>query len=170
MIVHRNTRAALYFQEGNLHFEQFVRVPVAIFDRFLPRRLSGLEWRILLWTVRNTLGWDRTMAKFSWYRIAKRLSADRSGVARAGKRLVKTGVLVIQDGRVGLAMSADFCPPGTAVLGDNEHRRRRRGATLFQRAIEKGTEMNQSKRPQTESHPAGAARPVPGKYDTLSES
>lgn len=78
--------------------ERFVRFPQHLLDTLLPVRLSGLEWRILLWVLRNTLGWNRRLTLFSWYAIAQDLKANRAAVLRAGRRLIQTGIL-FQDGR-----------------------------------------------------------------------
>jgi hypothetical protein len=151
---------------------------------------SGTQWRILLWTIRNTYGWHRDSVPFSWYRITKDLGADRGGVVRAGRQLVRAGVLQVQNGRINVRAEPPSRPgslesdvigqrPMTNDSAVSRHRKRGQASSLFRRAKERGKEINtnkalrQKEEPQQrreKHHTAGAATPVPGKYDALSES
>ena len=75
------------------HPDRFVRLPTELLGALLHARLSGTQWRILLWVIRHTYGWNRSTTAFSWYQIAKELSLDRGGVFRAGKRLLEGAML-----------------------------------------------------------------------------
>jgi len=82
--------------------DRFVRLPTDLLEALMRVRLNGTQWRIVLWVIRRTYGWNRNMASFSWYRIAKDLSAERGGVVRAGNRLLAAGLLCAQDGQLGI--------------------------------------------------------------------
>ena len=194
----------------------FVRISNTLLEALLKLDLTGTQWSILLWTLRNTIGWNRDMTRFSWYRIAKELSMDRGGVSRAGKRLLEVKVLLIQTGQLGI--QADHrvwdrrifrcaCDDSrqlwmTGVSDDQRHRKPMTGniasddwrhrnrcqeSSLFRRAKDsskdrlktykdsyrqsrglvkrKGATRNIPRR-----HLGGAATPIPGKYDGLSEN
>jgi hypothetical protein len=47
----------------------------------------------LLWVLRQTVGWNRQYARFTWYQIAKDLLLDRPTVYRAGSALLAAGIL-----------------------------------------------------------------------------
>jgi phage replication O-like protein O len=74
--------------------ERFVRFPLNLLEALLRARLSGTQWRILLWVVRHTLGWNRGWTAFSWYRIAKETGLDRAAAYRAGTALMRAQILV----------------------------------------------------------------------------
>src|ERR1700731_191398 len=126
--------------------DRFVRVSNALLDAFLQLKLTGVQWRILLWTLRNANGWNRPTTPFSWYRIAKELALDRAGVNRAGKRLIGVSVLVIKEGRLGIreglahreareiAETGDACLPMTPDIADGRHPNRGQRSSLFRRA------------------------------------
>jgi DNA-directed RNA polymerase specialized sigma24 family protein len=65
-------------------------------------RLSGSAWRVLVWIIRQLSRRKQAMILFRWYRIARELKLDRGNVIRAGKSLVRSGIVYIQDGRIGL--------------------------------------------------------------------
>jgi DNA-directed RNA polymerase specialized sigma24 family protein len=73
-----------------------------LWPTFLKLRLSGTQWRILLWLVRETSRCKQKTIPFSWYRLAHALSLDRSDVCRAGRRLLQAKILSIRNGRIGL--------------------------------------------------------------------
>lgn len=80
----------------------FVRFPSDLMEALLGARLSGTSWRIVLWVVRQTYGWNRTGTRFSWYRIARELAMDRGGVVRSGNRLLRARVLCLRQGSLGV--------------------------------------------------------------------
>jgi hypothetical protein len=53
--------------------DRFVRFPTRSMEAFLSLPLNGTQWRIVLWIIRNTLGWNRSSIPFRWYRLAKEL-------------------------------------------------------------------------------------------------
>ncbi len=75
--------------------DRFVRVPTTLLEQLIRMPLSGIQWRILLWTVRSTYGWNRSTARFSWYRIAKDIGATRPAVYRAGRTLMNAELLLV---------------------------------------------------------------------------
>src|SRR6266849_5018184 len=81
---------------------RFVRVPSKLLDALLNVPLNGTQWRILLWVIRQTYGWNRDTVPFSWYRIARYLSVDRGGVVKAGNKLLQATVLYKQGDRLGI--------------------------------------------------------------------
>jgi DNA-directed RNA polymerase specialized sigma24 family protein len=65
-------------------------------------RLSGTQWRILLWVLLQTARRKQRTAPFRWRDIAQQLALDPTGVARAARKLVHTGLLFVHQGRLGL--------------------------------------------------------------------
>jgi phage replication O-like protein O len=192
--------------------DRFVRVPTEFLEALLRARLSGTQWRIILWVVRQTYGWNREMTPFSWYGLAQDLALDRGGVVRAGRKLFQSGILRAEGGET--AIVKDFAQWGGSRLApqggeegssmtdvsddgshrkamteniasdDTRHRNRCQASSLFRRAKDSckdrlktykdrrahestphRTERGNTQRPLL----AGAARPIPGKYDGLSQ-
>jgi hypothetical protein len=184
-------------------------------EALLSSRLTGIQLRIVLWVIRNTDGWNRTLTPFSWYRIARRIAGNRAVVWRAGRTLLQAHVLFLDDHQLGiqkeshqwrlprLAPSTDAARqpwmaesdvateqrqplPGSNATVAAGQRIRCPEATLFRRAKDRckdklktyiktgapGGLIQQRLRHGAFSkhrHPAGAARPIPGKYDGISE-
>ena len=88
--------------------ERFVRLPTPLLEALLGVRLNGTQWRVLLWMIRKTLGWNRNTTSFSWYQIASDLAMDRGGVVRAGHKLLGTGILYSEDCRLGIQRDSTF--------------------------------------------------------------
>jgi transposase len=65
-------------------------------------RVSGSAWRVLLWATRQLARHKQATIPLDWYRFAKELKLDRSNVIRAGQSLVRSGLIFIQDERIGL--------------------------------------------------------------------
>ena len=76
--------------------DRFVAFPSAFLEALLKEPLSGSQWRMLCWVVRRTWGSNGDSTLFSWYQIAKDLALDRGGVARAGHRLIQSGILSLR--------------------------------------------------------------------------
>lgn len=75
--------------------DRFVRFPTPLFESLLRARLSGGQWRVLLWVIRHTHGWNRRFTPFTWYQMAKDIALDRAATYRAGKALLRAGLLVV---------------------------------------------------------------------------
>jgi phage replication O-like protein O len=152
--------------------ERFVRLPTELLESLIRRRFSGTQWRVLLWVVRHTYGWNRTTTLFSWYRIASDLGSNRPGVARAGKRLLTEGVLSAEGDQIGMAMG-DSSHPLAKAVDVKRHPNGCRAAPIFRRAKDSSKDNSKtSKKIQQERtwwHPAGAPRPIVGKYDGISQ-
>lgn len=185
-------------------------------EALLRARLSAAGWRILLWVVRNTYGWNREWTPFTWYRIARQLDLDRAAAYRAGQRLIQAQILILREQRLAVQVdnrmwdkrlfgSADdagqLWMPGItdageqrrALPGDNadvaaRQQKRCQETTPFRRAKDRCKErlkINKDRHsPQNNDarsrfgtsahterrHLAGAAKPIPGKYDGLSQN
>jgi phage replication O-like protein O len=196
--------------------DPFVRTSTAFLEALFTFHLTGVQLRIVLWVLRNTDGWNRRLTPFRWYQIAKKLGGDRAVVWRAGQRLLKANVLLLQGGQVGiqkdyaqwqirrLGLDGDGVRqleiPGIYVAwqqrrprpGNNatvacRQRERCLGTTLFRRAKERSKDklkIYEKTREATDvsrqrfrngafnehRHRAGAAKPIPGKYDGLSQN
>jgi phage replication O-like protein O len=195
----------------------FLRIPNALLEALLKLDLTGTQWSILFWTVRNTIGWNRDTTCFSWYRMARELSMDRGGVARAGNRLLGAKVLFVRAGQLGIeedhrewnrrifrcacddarqlwmaGVSDDqrHRKPmtGNIASDDGRHRKRCQESSLFRRAKDSSKDRlktyknrhstkNEDHRHRADNavytqrrHLAGAAKPIPGKYDSLSQN
>jgi hypothetical protein len=95
--------------------ERFVRVPTILMEGLMRYPLTGTQVRIILWVIRQTYGWNRFRARFSWYRIASDLGADRGGVVRAGKKLRDLGFVFVQERTIAVAgIGADATRRGLA--------------------------------------------------------
>jgi phage replication O-like protein O len=81
---------------------RFVRVPTTFLEAILQLRLNGTQWCIIFWVLRQTLGWNRQTAPFTWYRVAKELGLDRGGVVRAAHHLIRAGLVYQGAGEVGI--------------------------------------------------------------------
>ena len=86
--------------------DRFIRLPTAFLEAALHLPLTGTQWRVLLWIIRQTIGWNRQTTTFSWYAIAKDLALDRGGVLRAGQRLIRAGLIIICGNQIGLVTDA----------------------------------------------------------------
>jgi hypothetical protein len=73
-------------------------------------RLSGTQWRILLWVIRETARRKQKMAPFRWSEIAKELSLDRGDAWRAGRNLSRRKLVFIQNEKIGLQRKVDRPP------------------------------------------------------------
>ena len=188
---------------------RFVRFPTSLMEKLLLLRLTGTQWRILCWVIRQTFGWNRNSTRFSWYRIARELKMDRSGVVRAGNQLLVGCVLFSSAGEIGITanFSQWILPRPTKrhreekhVLDVGRHRRKRMPYSPIEdglhpnrwlqasvrrrmkdRSKEKSNTRDRSRSPygsaemndgnsRTPPHMAGAAKPIPGKYDRLSQN
>lgn len=184
--------------------ERFVRVPTEVLEALLLKRLSGGHYRLLLWVIRNTYGWNRSSVPFTWYRIAQDLGMSRPALYRAGKTLVTAGILLMHEGQLGIQIGSGdgrqlpipgldvACEqrpplPGSNVSIAGKQPKRCRQATLFRRAKDSSKDRSKTykdrhghegrerfplaARENTERRPlAGAAKPIPGKYDGLSQN
>jgi phage replication O-like protein O len=195
--------------------DRFLRISNALIETLLRAQLSGAQWRVLLWVIRHTHGWNRCSTSFTWYRLAKDISLDRAAAYRAGQALLRSGVLVLQEEKLGLQPdsanwgrgvlssrqidSRQLWIPGIDVVRGQrkplsasnasvvkQQRLRCPETTLFRRAKDsskdnlktykdrhkhadlarRAANLENTKR----RHLAGAARPIPGKYDSISQN
>jgi phage replication O-like protein O len=79
---------------------RFVRFSTELLEALLRIRLTGIQWRVVLWVVRYTDGWNRVWTPFTWYRIAKELGLDRPATYRAGQALLQNKLLILSDGQM----------------------------------------------------------------------
>jgi phage replication O-like protein O len=159
----------------------FVPIPNAVIDALLVSRMTGGQLRIVLWVLRKTLGWNQLSADASWYQIGKDLGLDRAYVSRDGRRLIEGRVLIKTAERLAVATDPETwktgrrrpCTTGPrrTEIGTPGHRRGDAGAPLLRRAIDTLKDIRQVKTRETGRgspyHPAGSARPIPGKYERL---
>jgi phage replication O-like protein O len=197
--------------------DRFVRVPTALLEALLHAPLSGGQYRVLLWALRHTYGWNRPSTPFTWYRIAQDLGLNRATAFRAGQVLLKAGILKLHDTQLSIEANSALWDrdivnapcvagrqlwiPGMSVtgaqrqplLGDNAgvagtQPKRCPDATLFRRAkdsskdrlktyLKTGPHKECDLRHRLSAtanikrrHLAGAAEPIPGKYDRLSQN
>lgn len=146
--------------------EPFTPIPNVLLDALIHSHLSRGQWQIVIWVIRNTLGWNRNTVAFSWYKIAKEVGMNRSSVMRAARRLHRSNLLIIKDASIAIQTDASVWEKAVHVhTGAATHKRRCTGAPFFRRAKDNKKERYKDKeRPYT----AGAAHPVPGKYDLQS--
>jgi len=196
--------------------DRFLRISNTLLETLLRAQLSGAQWRVLLWVIRHTHGWNRCSTSFTWYRLAKDIGLDRAAAYRAGQALLHSGVLVLHEEKLGLQPNSanwgrgvlsprqvdarQLWMPGIDVVKEqrkplsgsnatvvNQQRLRCQETTLFRRAKDSSKDnlktyknrRRHSLRPPEVWRPgengvrqplAGAAKPVPGKYDSLSQN
>lgn len=150
----------------------FMPLPNALTDALLRSRLSGGQWRLVMWALRNTLGWNRPSTPFTWYRIADALGVDRSGVLRSARSLIKQRLITAENGCLAVEVDPQIWRKAmTDVTGEVRHRKRCRPSPVFRRAIERFNGIKKEKRKKDAApNAAGAARPIPDKYQHVSES
>jgi phage replication O-like protein O len=163
---------------------RFVRFPTRVLEALLRTGLAGVQWCVLLWVIRGTWGWNRQWVRFTWYRIAKDLELNRGTVYRSGARLVERRLLVLREQRV--AVETDIAKWATKAYnsskGDNvasAHRCQCPQATVSRRTKDSSKDKRLNiyslrrnrdlLRPSAYDHAAGAASPIPGKYDGISK-
>lgn len=193
--------------------DRFVRFPTPLFESLLRARFSGGQWRVLLWVVRHTHGWNRRFTSFTWYQMAKDIALDRAATYRAGKALLRAGLLVVAGHQLALQEDSEnwsssvlscsrldarqLLIPGMDVVKaqhepvfggsaklQTEQRVRSPETTVLGRGKDGGKEgLKTSKdspvqarwslehwRSRANNHvSAGAAMPIPKKYDRVSQ-
>ena len=87
---------------------RFVRLSTDLLESLLRARLTGAQWRVLLWVIRYTDGWNRDWTSFTWYRMAKELDLNRAVTYRAGQALLKANILVSEEGRLAVQRAGDL--------------------------------------------------------------
>jgi phage replication O-like protein O len=87
---------------SDVRSDRFVRVPTTLLEALIQARLNGGQFRVLLWVIRQTYGWNRPLTPFTWYRIAKELGTHRPAIYRAGRALLKAGVLITQGQQISI--------------------------------------------------------------------
>jgi phage replication O-like protein O len=191
--------------------ERFVRLPTELLEALLSSKLTSVQLRVVLWVIRNTYGWNRELTPFSWYKIAKDLGLNRGSVYRAGETLLKFGVLIRRERRLGMQEDDEEWDRHVRASNDAEGQlwmpamsvaweqrrplsvgnvpvaggqpKRCLDATLFRREKDSKDILKtyKDKPARLDAHPqldvaektqrqhlAGAAKPIPGKYDRLS--
>src|SRR4051794_627682 len=115
----------------------FMPLPNALTEALLRSRLSGNQWRLIMWSLRNTLGWNRPSTPFSWYRIANELEADRTGVLRAARPLIQQQLLAIEQGRLRVELDPQVWRTAMpCVTGERRHRKRCPPSPVCRRTID----------------------------------
>ena len=143
--------------------EPFTPIPNAILDALIHSHLSRGQWQIVIWVIRNTLGWNRKTVGFSWYQIATEVGMDRSTVLRAARRLHRSHLLTIKDATIAIQTESEIWRTTVqARTGAATHKQRCTGAPFFRRAKDNKKERYKDKERR---YSAGAAHPVRGKYD-----
>jgi phage replication O-like protein O len=177
----------------------FVRLSNQLLGGLLVAPLTAVQLRVALWVLRQTVGWNRPLTKFTWYGIAKDLCLDRAGVLRAGRTLLDGQLLYAESGRIGIEPNpvrwnirrrlrvtgiTDDVRPRFTMTRNSEpdvpgQPPRGPGAPLCRRAIDtpkhqKPIHQDRQRGAQKRNFrgwriSAGAAEPIPNKYERLSE-
>jgi hypothetical protein len=151
--------------------------------------MTGAQERIILWVARHTYGWNRPRMSYTWYRIAKELNMDRGAVYRAGKALLRAGVLVLHERCLAIQADPDTwdrllfssncssdrepAMPGSNVANPRSQALSAGNGVDVWRPLgrcQKASDFRQPKdsfieRSKTNKEsPAGAAKPIPNKY------
>jgi phage replication O-like protein O len=155
--------------------KSFMPVPNPLIEALFCLPLTGSQWRVLLWALRHTLGWNRDSTPFTWYRVAKETGMNRSTALRAARPLFETGLLSSNHAR--LSIQTDPTQWRKALHRSTRvyaQRKRCAHATLFRGAIDMVKDSKKKERSKKEkrvgSGIAGAAQPIAGKYAHLAEA
>ena len=95
---------------------RFLRISNALVEALFRARLSGAQWRVLLWVIRQTHGWNRRSTLFTWYRVAKDVAMDRATAYRSGQALLRAGVLILADAQLGIQEDSENWGGGVLSL------------------------------------------------------
>jgi phage replication O-like protein O len=192
--------------------DRFLRISNMLIEALMRARLSGAQWRVLLWVIRQTHGWNRRSTAFTWYQLAKDIALDRATTYRAGQGLIRAGIVILADGELEIQEDSQYWGNGVLntrhvdhgqlwIPGLNVVRMQRQPlsgrngsvvrtqrlrcleTTLFRRAKDtikdniktykyrhRHSRRSPNVRRPRDYPPAGAAEPVPGKYDGLSQN
>ena len=195
--MHFELRVGLYQQTtmNSQETERFVRLPTELLEALLLVPLSGTQWRILFWVIRHTYGWNREQIPFSWYRIGKALTLDRSGVTRAGGKLLREKLLSRQGNQLRVErdithwlnsqlapqkeearrammtdVHADKChrKAMTGIIGsdDKDQLKRGPGSTLFRRAKDSSKDKSKIYKDRTSQNHADNRHRLTSSGDT----
>lgn len=159
--------------------KSFMPVRNALIDALMRTRLTAGQWRVFVWVLRHTLGWNRDSTPFTWYRVAREIGMNRSCVLRAARSLIHAGLLLVKDGH--LSAQTDPTQWDKALhpsTGARPHLKRCAPAPLIRRPIDMFIDIKKKERSiekerrekRTETQHPGAARPIAGKYAHLTEA
>ena len=183
--------------------DRFIRLPTEVLEALLHMRLSGTQWHIIFWVIRNSYGWNRPSAPFTWYRIAKEVGISRPALYRSGQNLLARGVLVLREGQLAIEIESianqQLPIPGLDVAAEQRFQLPEDNAPVAAKQPKRGrqaivfrpdkdskdnlkTYKDRHRHRRRAQHPlgrgedteqrslAGAAKPIPGKYDGLSQN
>ena len=72
----------------------YTKVPNDFIKWLYDKDLTGLEFRIVLFVFRKTVGWRKELDKISLTQFEKELKVTRRGITKAIKRLVDSDTLI----------------------------------------------------------------------------
>lgn len=75
---------------------KFSQIPNIVFDKILLLKLSGIEFKVLIYIIRQTLGFKKTTFNSSPQKIGKRVGTDRRTVKRALDKLKELTVIEVK--------------------------------------------------------------------------
>ena len=80
----------------------YTRIATELVEALMRTRLLSDQSKILWWVIRNTYGWNRKTAPFSWWRIAKETKSGRYRIWEKGKDLIQRNILKIENLEIGI--------------------------------------------------------------------
>ena len=81
--------------------ERFIVISYPVIEALGNVHLSGSQWRLILWVISQCSMRKQRTVPFSWRGIGRALVMDHVSMRRAGTRLLSSGVLFIDCGRIG---------------------------------------------------------------------
>lgn len=100
--------------------DPYTKIHNDLLEALLRLDISGIQLRIILWVMRNSYGWNGAkFTEFTWYRVAHDINQIRSGVSKAGRKLLDRKILEMQGSKIGvskrniLTIDSGGVPPGT---------------------------------------------------------
>lgn len=91
--------------------DTFLPVSLRFLDALVRFRLSGIQCRILLKVLLDTYRCKRRAVPFSWYAMARDLAVDRANLYRAGRLLLRRGLIFVDGAKIGLERHWVLPPP-----------------------------------------------------------
>jgi RNA polymerase sigma factor (sigma-70 family) len=106
-----------------------VTIAGPIIETLTKARISGMQWRLVLWIILQCSRRKQRAVPFSWRAISRALAVDHGGLIRLGRALIGSGVLFVEQRRIGIergSRSWRLAPPerrrSPSRVGDNRHR------------------------------------------------
>ena len=94
-----------------------VRIANTVLDALTQLKVCGGQMRAVLWVIRNSWGWGKKVAPFSWSMLARALGTDRRTIKRDVAALVARRVLTIKETTIAIQKDYEKWDPCAVCPG-----------------------------------------------------